>query len=266
MMTMNGVTLQSCDLPDEYIDAVVSFDSAEMSEAPYHSSKSRVLDSLVPSKWLQTSDEGGVVKKESDQDHANSGMRLCDYDLPDEYVDAAVLSFDDSDANGCENMLPSAGDLLAPIVTPDCLRRKHDSSEDPSDDRNDSSGMALSEYDLPDEYISAEISCSNQREPSEHIPQPQPLVDLDEQFNKILSYEPQVGLSRRRREYTSSLSTNKSTSTNARNNLTYSLSNSQKSPNKADYTSTTEEEWIPEMTVAKGESFLRKRKLSKSAD
>lgn len=256
---MPSITINSCHLPDEYIDAAISLD-AETSEAPTHPSAGDFLHFLVPRHWHR-SNKNSPIKRTADQ---HVGMKLCDYDLPDEYVDAAVLSFDDSDKSGYENTLPSPVDLLGSVVTLGCLHQ-------PSEDRNDTANVALSDYDFPDEYISAEVSASHREvlaEGNAGAQRTQPLDDrLGESIHKILSYEPHVGLSRRRREYPSRSSNKTTSSTIMQNDLTFRLSKPQKSTNNVGSTNnqmTAEDEWIPEMKARKGETLLRKRRSSKS--
>lgn len=261
MMSMNGVTVNNCDLPDEYIDPVISFDDAEgTGENENHHApaddgamtRESSLHLISPLQWLRKSSTAqGVFKRRANSDH---DMKLCDYDLPDEYVDAAVLSFDDSPTNYREGTLPlpsSPRELLG------CMNHCHDSKEPSFEDRNDTADLALSDCDLPDGYISAEV-CNSPRE-SPH---------------KIVSYDqPTVGLSRRHREYPSDSSSTNTTSSSTTsihtNDLTYRISdnNTQKATDKASSSMVAAmEEMIPEMKEAPSNgTLLRKRKLSKTS-
>lgn len=201
---MNDVPLNACHLPDEYVDAVVSF-QAETYEASNQASVGRgaINRSFAPLHWLRSVSDQAITK----DSQVKNELKLSSCDLPDEYVDAAVLSFDDSD-DISEGTLPSAADLLGSISSPlSCLR--HHCDESASEDCHDTSDVVLSDYDLPDEYVPTEISIS-QREPVEHdthhaqqqIPQSQSLDHVDEErIHRLVSYEPHVGLSRRRRKY-----------------------------------------------------------------
>jgi len=254
-MTMNNVTMNTCHSPDEHIDAV-SLDAAETSEMQHHHQAARG-DGVR--KGLRGDDNNEAIKKNAQENqplkHVSS-MKLCDYDLPDEYVDAALLSFDDSDTSSYDDALPPAGDLLESVAALGCLRRIMSPKGRSSEDRNDTSEtMVLADYDLPDGYVSAEVSCSSPREAIEPITQ-----------SASLSYEPHVGLSRRRREYSSTSTTASSSPT--QNNLTTdchpSSSVIQKcSTNKAGTANSpvvNTDERMPGMTPTKCDISLRKRR------
>ena len=224
-MTMSNVKLNECDLPDEYIDAVVSFDAETIEEPP--SVGSTILRSLVPHHWLQSDN---TVKTTEDHSHVND-MKLSEVDLPDEYVDAvAVISFDDSDT--AEILLDP---LAAAIDSFNCL---HHSIESTAEDRNE---IFLNEYDLPDDYITAEVSCSPRDKPNEEASQ----------------------LFRLRREYPPN-PTNKTLPMPLRTpNLTYDLSNLKNYTDKDRWPKNIKDrsmdELVPAVKSSKANSLLRKR-------
>jgi hypothetical protein len=234
MFIMSGVTVNNSDLPDEYIDPVVSFDDAETASDAAAPSCT-VFQSLVPSKWM--SSPNSVVFKKTASNH---DMKLSEYDLPDEYVDAAVLSFDET--SSCEGTLPLPSSPREMLLG--CLAKKFP----PEEDRNDSVELTMGECDLPDGYIGAEV-CSPRRQECSPL-----------NMNPKTFETPTVGLSRRRREYPSSSSSDTLSSVSPSNHLTNTLVNAnvpeQKFTNQADI---AEEEWIPEMKVSN--SSLRKRRI-----
>jgi hypothetical protein len=252
MSISNSISLKECDLPDEYIDSVISFDAEASTETrELLPAAGDIFRSLVPHHWLHSDN---IVTEKPANNHAHvNDMKLSDYDLPDEYVDAAaVISFDDSE--NLPNPLGAAMDSL------NCLHHCIESRAEDCDD------VALNDYDLPDEYVSAEVSCSHRDRPNvteaSHVIPSQSLGSLDESIPKILSFDQASGLARRRREY-SSKPTNKTSPTPLQNNLTFHLANSQKSAATENRWTTNKEnsvdELIPPVKSSNETSSLRKR-------
>lgn len=206
MIAMNDIPLNSCHLPDEYVDAAISLDceTSEASASNHRPVRDVVVPSFVRCHWLRNNTDA-ASKQGKDGAKVKNELKLSTCDLPDEYVDATVLSFDDSDSRA--DTLHLAGELLGSISSLACLNHGNDHT---FDIRSDTSDVILSDYDLPDEYVSPEVSieqreslqqgATSQREQS---PESESLDAVDARVNRILSLEPHVGLSRRRRKYES---------------------------------------------------------------